>query len=164
MTVELQVGAGVVGLETLSPALAEWEAVSRTVSAGQGEARAIVARRAVQLAGELAAQRGEAVRVVDGVQVRRVEPPGSCEPTPWVTGSALAGFTALVVVVVLLLLTRGLAALSGLLALAVNVAVVGGLAPSVWLARARPVWRWVCLGAATGVGLAWSWLVLTALT
>ncbi|MEO6880621.1 MAG: DUF2537 domain-containing protein [Mycobacteriaceae bacterium] len=161
MTVELQVGAGVVGLETLSPALADWEAVSRTVGAGQGEARAIVVRRAVQLARELAAQRGEAVRVVDGAQVRRVEPE---EPTPWVTGCVLAAFVAALVVVVLLVLTRGLAALSGVLALAVNVVVVGGLAPSVWLARERPVWRWVGLGAAVGVGLAWLWLVLTALT
>lgn len=164
MTIELRVGAGVVGLETLPPALTDWETVSRAVGTGQGEARVIVVRRAVQLARELAAQRGETVRVVDGAQVCRVEPPEPGEPTPWVTGSALAGFVALVVVVVLLVLTRGLAALSGVLALAVNVVVVGGLAPSAWLARERPVWRWVCLGAATGVGLAWSWLVLTALT
>jgi hypothetical protein len=98
---------------------------------------------------------------VDGSSVRVVHPP---EPTPWGTGSVLAAASAVVVLVALLALTRGVAALSGVLALAANIVVVGGLAPSAWLARDRPVWRWVALGAAAGTLGAWFWLLLTALT
>lgn len=161
MTVVLRVGAGVEGLDELSPELHDWEIVSRAVGTEPGQARAIVLRRAGQLAQDLAGGSGEAVHVVDGSSVRVVHPP---EPTPWGTGSTLAAMSALVVVVALLVLTRGVAAVSGVLALVANVVVVGGLAPSAWLVRDRPVWRWVALGAAVGTALAWSWLLLTALT
>jgi hypothetical protein len=161
VTVVLRVGAGVEGLGTVSPELRDWEVVSRAVGGEAGQARAIVVRRAGQLARGLATERGEDVHVVDGSSVRVVHPP---EPTPWGTGSVLAAASAVVVLVALLALTRGVAALSGVLALAANIVVVGGLAPSAWLARDRSVWRWVALGAAAGTLGAWFWLLLTALT
>lgn len=161
MTVVLRVGSGVEGLDALSPELHEWDTVSRAVGTEGGQARDILVRRAGQLARGLAGVRAEAVHVVDGTTVTVVHPP---EPTPWGTGSALAAVSAAVVLVALLTLTRGVASLSGVLALVANVVVVGGLAPSAWLARELPVWRWVALGAAVGTGLAWFALALTALT
>lgn len=161
MTVVLRVGAGVEGLDAPGPELLDWETVSRAVGGEPGQARAIVVRRAGQLATGLAAERGEEVHVVDGSRVTVVHPP---EPTPWATGAVLAAVSAVVVLVALLVLTRGVASLSGVLALVVDVVVVAGLAPSAWLARALPVWRWVALGATVGTVLAWSWLLLTALT
>ena len=161
MTVVLRVGGGIEGLDALTPELADWETVSRAVGTEPGQAREIVVRRARQLARGLAEGSGEAVHVVDGKAVRVVHPP---EPTPWGTGSALAAVSAVVVGLALLVLTRGVATLSGVLALVANIVVVGGLAPSAWLAREQPVWRWVALGGAVGTVLAWSWLVLTALT
>ena len=161
MTVVLRVGAGVEGLHPLSPELHEWDTVSRAVGTEGGQTRDILVRRAGQLARSLACSRAEAVHVVDGATVTVVHPP---EPTPWGTGSALAAVSAAVVLVALLALSRGVAPLSGVLALVANLVVVGGLAPSAWLARALPVWRWVALGATVGTGLAWFWLALTALT
>jgi hypothetical protein len=47
------------------------------------------------------------------------------------------------------------------LAVGLNLVAVGGLAPTVWGWRARPVWRWFVLGS--GVGVTAGWLVLVAM-
>ena len=60
-------------------------------------------------------------------------------------------------------LSLGLGETSRWLALIANVLVVGGLAPSVWLGRKVPVWRWVAYGVVTGVIVAWLALILTLL-
>jgi len=41
--------------------------------------------------------------------------------------------------------------------------VAAGLAPSMWLTRAIPVWRWVAYGAAGGILLTWITLLLSLL-
>ncbi len=165
MTVRLHVGGGVDGVAVPDQELVDWETESRAVGDIEGEGRARVVARARQLARALAAQRGETVLVLDGADVDAFDPPGPvpAEPTPWVTGVPLAGFTALLVVVALLALTAGVAQLNALLAVVVLLVVVGGLAPSAWLARERPVWRWVSLGFAVGVVLVGIWLVLSAI-
>jgi hypothetical protein len=60
-------------------------------------------------------------------------------------------------------LSFALAQASLWLAVIANVVVIGGLSPSVWLARDVPVWRWVALGVAGGLGLAWLALILSLL-
>ncbi|KAA2262966.1 DUF2537 domain-containing protein [Solihabitans fulvus] len=90
-------------------------------------------------------------------------PEAPAEPTPWGTGLTVSAFTAAVVVFAVVTLSVGLGETSWLLALFANVMVVGGLAPSVWLARRVPVWRWVAYGVVAGVGLAWFGLILSTL-
>ncbi len=163
MTPVLRVGSGLEGVDqvpaALAAELADWETVSAAVGPSCGQARTIVARRAKQLAVALAAETGAEVHVVDGSTVRVVHPP---EPTPWATGLTLSAVSAAVAALGLVVLTRGVAQVSAVLAVAANVVVVGGLAPSAWLARGVPVWRWVALGAAVGTVLAWGWLGLYA--
>ena len=48
-----------------------------------------------------------------------------------------------------------------LLAVGLNIVAVGGLAPTVWSWRTRPVWRWFVLGS--GVGVAIGWIALLAM-
>lgn len=60
-------------------------------------------------------------------------------------------------------LSVGLGETSQWLALLANALVVGGIAPSVWLARKTPVWRWVAYGVVAGVLAAWLSLLLTTL-
>ncbi|MCP2169246.1 DUF2537 domain-containing protein [Goodfellowiella coeruleoviolacea] len=85
------------------------------------------------------------------------------EPTPWGTGLTVSAFVAVIVVLTIVALSVGLAETSVLLALVANVLVVGGIAPSVWLARRVPVWRWVSYGVTAGVALAWLGLLLSLL-
>ena len=49
------------------------------------------------------------------------------------------------------------------LPLIANVVIAVGLAPSVWLARHAPGWRWVAFGVVGGIGVAWVALLFTAL-
>ncbi len=51
---------------------------------------------------------------------------------------------------------RGVVALANLLAAA-------GLTPSIWLARATPIWRWVAYGAVAGITLTWLALLFSLL-
>jgi len=59
-------------------------------------------------------------------------------------------------------LSLGLIKVHPLLAIGLNVVAVGGLAPTVWAWRQRPVVRWFALG--TGVGVAVAWVSLLALS
>ncbi|TWP50036.1 DUF2537 domain-containing protein [Lentzea tibetensis] len=171
----------------LADALHQWaqvaDAVVRTETPADGVATALVTRRGRQLAGRIAAAMGSPVAYVDPVtgELVTVEAPSPSgapgdpvavepvaaveapEPTPWATGLTVSIITAAIVTVTVVSLSLGLGETSQWLALIANVLVVGGLAPSVWLGRKTPVWRWVAYGVVTGVGVAWFVLILTLL-
>ena len=44
-----------------------------------------------------------------------------------------------------------------------NLLVGAGLAPSLWLLRRTPLWRWPALGATVGLGVSWVVLLLAML-
>ncbi|MDX8051162.1 DUF2537 domain-containing protein [Lentzea sp. BCCO 10_0798] len=164
----------------LAEALHEWakvaDAVVRTETPAGGVASALVARRGKQLAGRLAAVMNSPVSYTDPISgdlltVDAPEAPAEVpviteaepEPTPWGTGLTVSVITAAIVTVTVVSLSLGLGETSRWLALVANVLVVGGLAPSVWLGRSVPVWRWVAYGVVTGVLVAWLALILTLL-
>ena len=169
----------------LAEALHEWakvaDAVVRTETPADGVASALVRRRGKQLAGRLAAVMNAPVQYTDPVsgelvsvdapeEVERAavqtvveEEDEEAEPTPWGTGLTVSFITAAIVTVTVVSLSLGLGETSRWLALIANVLVVGGLAPSVWLGRKVPVWRWVSYGVVTGVLVAWVALILTLL-
>lgn len=170
----LPLGAG------LADALHEWakvaEAILRTDPPANGAAGALVTRRGRQLAGRLAADMGTPVAYTDPVTGEQVvveaprperapveepEPEPQAEQTPWGTGLTVSVFTAAVVTFMVVTLSLGLGETSPWLALLANVLVVGGIAPSVWLARKVLVWRWVAYGVVAGVLLAWFALITT---
>ncbi|MGW4116697.1 DUF2537 domain-containing protein [Actinosynnema sp. NPDC004786] len=182
----LPLGAG------LADALHEWAkvagAVTRAETPAEGAASALVTRRGRQLAGRLAAEMGVPVRYTDPVTGELVvvdvpaedeaedvgegveegaEPEGDGEeprePTPWGTGLTVSFIVAAVVTFTVYTLSVGLGETSQWLALLANVLVVGGITPSVWLARNVPVWRWVAYGVVAGVLAAWLSLLLTSL-
>lgn len=179
----LPLGAG------LAEALHEWakvaEAVQRTNAPADGAAGALVTRRGRQLAGRLAADMGTPVAFADPVTGERhlvdasqsgvrpsprrpevvVPEPETedLEPTPWGTGLTVSVFSGAVAAFLVVTLSLGLGETNRWLALVANVLVVGGIAPSVWLARKVIIWRWVAYGVTTGVVLAWIALILTLL-
>lgn len=83
------------------------------------------------------------------------------DSTPWALGLTVAAFVAAVVAAAIVVLSLGLLRVHSLLALGLNLVAVGGLAPTVWGWRNRPVWRWFALGS--GVGVAAAWLVVLAI-
>ena len=62
--------------------------------------------------------------------------------TPWGTGLTVSGFVAAVTAAAIIVLSLGLLRVHPLLAVGLNAVAVGGLAPTVWAWRVRPVWRW----------------------
>ncbi|MGV0789219.1 DUF2537 domain-containing protein [Mycolicibacterium sp. XJ2] len=82
------------------------------------------------------------------------------DSTPWAMGLTVAAFVAAVVAATIVVLSLGLLRLHPLLAIGLNLVAIGGLAPTVWGWRNRPVWRWFVLGS--GVGVAAAWLVVLA--
>ncbi|MFJ5987198.1 DUF2537 domain-containing protein [Lentzea sp. NPDC092896] len=165
----------------LAEALHEWakvaDAVVRSETPADGVASALVARRGKQLAGRIASVMNSPVSYTDPVsgELVSVDAPEAAEvpvptlvedepePTPWGTGLTVSVITAAIVTVTVVSLSLGLGETSRWLALVANVLVVGGLAPSVWLGRKVPVWRWVAYGVVTGVLVAWLALILTLL-
>jgi hypothetical protein len=87
---------------------------------------------------------------------------GSAQSGPWGTGLTVAGFVATVTGVAIVVLSLGLIRVHPLLAVGLNVVAVGGLAPTLWGWRRKPVLRWLVLGA--GVGVAIAWVALLGLT
>ncbi|WIM85976.1 DUF2537 domain-containing protein [Candidatus Mycobacterium wuenschmannii] len=81
------------------------------------------------------------------------------ESTPWATGLTVAGFVATITAVAVLVLSMGLIRVHPLLAVGLNVVAAGGLAPTLWGWRRTPVVRWMVLGGAVGVAVAWLTLV-----
>jgi hypothetical protein len=88
------------------------------------------------------------------------EPPG---PTPWATGLVVAAFVAVFVTLADVVLCRAFAEAFGLLWIPANLLVGAGLAPSLWLLRRTPLWRWPALGATVGLGVSWLVLLLAML-
>lgn len=84
------------------------------------------------------------------------------EATPWGTGLTVAGFVAAVTAAAIIVLSLGLTRVHPLLAVGLNIVAVGGLAPTVWTWRTRPVWRWFVLGSGVGVGVGWLALLAMA--
>ncbi|MBV8542451.1 MAG: DUF2537 domain-containing protein [Pseudonocardiales bacterium] len=85
------------------------------------------------------------------------------EPTPWATGFTVSVVVAAVVVIALLSLSQGLAPNGTGIVVLANLLVAAGLAPSMWLGRATPTWRWVAYGTAAGIVAAWVALLLSLL-
>ncbi|MBB2990813.1 hypothetical protein FHR72_002286 [Mycolicibacterium iranicum] len=77
------------------------------------------------------------------------------DETPWATGLTVAAFVAAVTAAAVIVLSLGLMRVHPLLAAGLNLVAVGGLAPTVWGWRRKPVWRWFVLGAGAGVAGAW---------
>jgi Protein of unknown function (DUF2537) len=166
------------------------EAVRNAGQAADGAAGRLVSRRGQQLAGRLAAVMRAPVSYADPLTGEVVEvgvPAGEPvvdrgavatwwarqsgsdpdayrrEPTPWSTGLTLAAITAILVLVIVVALSLALGGASRWLALAANLVIGIGLAPSVWLGRRALVWRWVAYGVVAGIITAWIALLFTAL-
>jgi len=90
-----------------------------------------------------------------------LEPPG---PAPWATGLAVATFFAVLVAIADVVLATAFAGTFGLLWVPANLLVTAGTAPSLWLAREVPFWRWPALGAAVGLVAAWVVMLLGLLS
>ncbi|OBB75478.1 DUF2537 domain-containing protein [Mycobacterium sp. 852014-52144_SCH5372336] len=86
------------------------------------------------------------------------------DSTPWAMGLTVAGFVAAVIAAAIVVLSLGLLRLHPLLAIGLNLVAVGGLAPTVWGWRNRPVWRWFVLGSGVGVLAAWLVVLVVALS
>lgn len=153
--------------EELAPALQEWARVVETMRrAGEwyGPAGDLASERGRRLALRLARNLGTPVRYADPISgLPEDVPVGACrEPTPWATGLPISAVTAVVVGVALIALSRGLTSTGVWAVVLGNVLVAAGLAPSLWLSRATPVWRWVAYGAAAGILLTWAALLTVA--
>lgn len=85
------------------------------------------------------------------------------ESTPWATGLTVSAAIAVIVGIALLSLSQGLATVGFWPVVLANLLVAAGLMPSLWLARATPTWRWVAYGAAAGIVLTWTLLLLSLL-
>jgi hypothetical protein len=90
-------------------------------------------------------------------------PPAEPGPTPWATGLVIACFVAVFVALADVALCRAFAEAFGLLWIPANLLVGVGLAPSLWLLRRTPLWRWPALGATAGLAVAWIVLLLAML-
>jgi hypothetical protein len=99
-------------------------------------------------------------RTSDVVAIPAVEPPG---PTPWGTGLLIAAFVAVFLTLADVALCRAFAEAFGLLWIPANLLFGLGLAPSLWLLRRTPLWRWPALGATVGLGVSWVVLLLAML-
>ncbi|GGM74848.1 hypothetical protein GCM10012275_51940 [Longimycelium tulufanense] len=162
----------------LAAALHEWAQVVAAVRCDDRNHRPggvtceLVSRRGRQLAGRLAAAVGAPVRYADPVrgELEQVEAPRSVsetavatEPTPWATGLTVTLVTGVIVTCSAVVLSLGLADAAWWLAVLANLVIAGGLAPSVWIARHTPVWRWLAYGVMAGIGTAWFGLLLRLL-
>ena len=82
--------------------------------------------------------------------------------TPWGTGLAVAAFVATVTAAAIMVLSAGMTKVHPLVSVGLNVIAVGGLAPTLWEWRRRPVRRWFVLGAAAGVAVGWTAMLALA--
>ena len=168
------------------------DAVHRNGQPPGAAAAALISRRGQQLATRLAAVMGRPVSYADPLtgEVTEVDVPTpepdhdappdrvttwlarqhtpkhaapTGEPPPWGTGLTVSAITAILLMIVVITLSLALGAANRWLPLIANVVIAIGLAPSVWLARRAPVWRWVALGVVGGIVVAWIALLFTAI-
>jgi hypothetical protein len=85
------------------------------------------------------------------------------EPTPWASGLTVSAVAAAIIVVALISVSQRLAPYGSGLVVVANLLVAAGLAPSIWLGRATPIWRWVAYGTAVGILVTWIALLLSLL-
>lgn len=166
----------------LVAALHEWAHVAEAVQAKEtaDTTAELVSKRGRQLAMRLAAETGGEIGYLDPIsgELDRIGRPRSAHamprrrggtlapvpPTPWGPGLVVSTIIGGIVVVTLVVVTLGLADVSAILACVVNLAVAAGFAPSIWLGRNVPVWRWVAYGTAAGIVAAWVVLLLSLLS
>jgi hypothetical protein len=160
----------------LQEAVREWSALAVLAgrSAGPGE-RALLRRRGLQLAARVADVLGRPVEFTDPstgeIESVRVGAPGPAPrlsvrpagPTPWATGLTVSAFFAVLAAIGDIALSRAFAEAFGLLWIPANLLVAVGLAPSMYLLRKVPFWRWPAIGAAAGLAAAWVALLLAML-
>lgn len=79
----------------------------------------------------------------------------SDDSTPWGTGLTVAALVAAVTATAIVVLSLGMTRVHPMVSVGLNLVAVGGLAPTLWDWRARPVRRWFVLGAAAGVAVGW---------
>lgn len=165
--------------EDLAAALDEWARVAATIGNGKhgsdSKVATMVSRRGRQLAGRVAETFGEPVHYSDPVsgETTLVRPakrsragamadqligtrPRAGDPVPWLTGTAVALLTAIVIAIAMLALASTLAGqVGGWVAVVATLVVTAGLAPSLWLARKQLIVRWAVLGATCGIAFSW---------
>ena len=153
----------------LRQALREWRALAETVSrTGGPEEHEVVRRRGRLLARRVADVLGRPVEFVDpatgvaeSIEDELADPQtASREVTPWATGLPVAAFSAVLVTIGDVALSRAFADAFGLLWVPANLLVGLGLAPSLYLLRRVRFWRWPALGTAAGLLVAWIVLLL----
>ena len=169
--------------DELQSALSEWAAFAVTAGrSGAPDEQDLVRRRGRQLASRVATVRGRPVEYVDPVSgavesVRAAARPilaprggrrhslaaEQVGPTPWATGLPVSAFFAVLVAIAVVQLSSAFAEAFGLLWVPANLLVGLGMAPSLYLLRAVPFWRWPALGAAVGLGVAWLVLLVAML-
>ncbi len=86
------------------------------------------------------------------------------DSTPWGTGLTVAAFVAAVIAAAIVVLSLGMTRVHPAVAVGLNLVAVGGLAPTLWDWRKRPVRRWFVLGAAVGVAIGWTATLAVALS
>jgi hypothetical protein len=159
---------------------------ARPVEPAGGTTEATVSRRGRHLAARLSVVLGAPVDYCDPVTGHRVAlravtrtphpppvalppdgdapagpPPG--EPTPWATGLTLAALVAGLVLLANLALAAPLITGLGPFGVVVDVVVVAGLVPALWLNRRATTWRWAVYGTFGGLALALPFLAVAAL-
>lgn len=156
----------------LAGALDEWAEIVATVCAnGELDPATVelVSARGRQLAALLADATGTEVRYTDPVRGVREHVPVTArqasapEPTPWATGLTVSAFAAAITLSAVVTLVRGLGGVVWPLGALALVVVTAGLAPSVWLARHTPSWRWLSYGVGGGLALSWVAMALSTL-
>jgi len=158
--------------DDLRAALQEWVTAAETVRrSGDAQELDLLSRRGRQLASRVADVLGRPVEYVDpvsgevesirvGAAARSALAAPEPGPLPWGTGLAVAAFFAVLVTVADVVLARAFAGAFGLLWIPANLLVTAGTAPSLWMAREVPFWRWPAFGAAAGLVAAWVVMLL----
>ena len=67
----------------------------------------------------------------------------------------MAAFVAALAATAIIVLSLGMTRVHPMVSVGLNLVAVGGLAPTLWDWRTRPVRRWFVLGAAVGVAVGW---------
>jgi hypothetical protein len=92
----------------------------------------------------------------------RVPATDGAEPTPWATGLTASTIIAAIVGVIDTILSDALRVSFGWVWIPANVLIGLGLAPSLWLLRRMPFWRWIAYGVTAGLAVAWFALLVAA--